>query len=66
MRMTSSDLAWIKGEAAYEPGGTVSQAATRALQNGFVPGNSGYSAFITGFLGQQKAKAPDQLALPFD
>ena len=64
--MTSSDLAWMKGEAAYEAGDTVGQGATRALHNGFVPGRPGYSAFISGFLGQQKAKAADQLALPFD
>ncbi|MDB5839040.1 MAG: hypothetical protein JWQ23_992 [Herminiimonas sp.] len=56
MLMTNRDeVAWDKGEQAYELGDTTDVAVAKAGSAGYRPGSNGYAAFITAFARQVRS-----------
>lgn len=50
MQMTAADLAYMKGEAAVQPGDTADDAMARAVEHGYLTPGDQRGAFIEGFV----------------
>lgn len=55
MQMSAADLAYMKGEAAVQPGDTVADALKRAAEHGYLAPGERRTAFVEGFV----ANCPD-------
>lgn len=56
MRMSTDDLAWIKGEGSYVTGDTLEDGAKKAEGQGYKAGSQAYSAFLGGFSSMVRAE----------
>lgn len=54
MQMNAKDVAWMKGEAAYEAGDTIADGDRKAGYEGYQLGTPAYAAFMLGFGGMVK------------
>lgn len=50
MQITASDLAFMKGESAAEPGDTTADALNRAAEHGYIAPGAQRDAFVAGFI----------------
>ncbi len=50
MQMTAADLAYMKGEAAVQPGDTAADALKRAAECGYLAPGERRTAFVEGFV----------------
>lgn len=55
MQMTAADIAYMKGEAAVQPGDTAADALKRAAEHGYLAPAERRTAFVQGFV----ANCPD-------
>lgn len=58
MKMSATDLAWMKGEGCYVKGDTLEDGARKAEEQGYSAGSQAYSAFLGGFAAILKAELP--------
>lgn len=56
MRISTDDLAWMKGEGSYVAGDTLEDGARKAEEQGYKAGSQAYSAFLGGFSGMVRAE----------
>lgn len=60
MQITASDVAFMKGESAMQPGDTAADALNRAAEHGYIVPGTQRAAFVAGFvanLPQDQAQA---------
>lgn len=60
MRITASDLAWMKGEGSHAKGDTFLDGMRKAEEQGYKPSSEGYIPFLAGFLNIANSEAPIQ------
>jgi len=59
MFMTATDLAYMKGESAVQPGDTVVHALERAAEYGYLVPDEARRAFVEGFVANCPAETPN-------
>ncbi len=59
MQMTAADLAYMKGEAAVQSGGSQAQALMRAAEHGYLVPGEQRDAFVAGFTNEASTRAGD-------
>lgn len=60
MLMTTTDLAYMKGEASARPGDTPEMALQRAAENRYIAPGPQREAFVAGFLASVVAAESNQ------